>query len=237
MLLIFNPMHLKTCNKNTHTYICVSHDDVIKWKHFPRYWPFVRGIHRLPVNSPHKGQWHGALMVPLVCAWINGWANNLKAGDLRRHRAHYDVIAMCVRVFTLSHNTFARFKEAVTQIRWSVLHCQERCTIALRKSLLLDSVSIPLLLNTSPQLHYNDVIMGVIVSPITSLTIVYSIVYSDADQRKHQSSASLASVRGIHRGPVNSPHKWPVTAQMIPFNDVIMCADQVSAMFFINGSL
>ena len=59
--------------------------------------------------------------------------------------------------------------------------------------------------------HYGDVIMGAIASQITSLTIVYSTVYSDADQRKHQSSASLAFVRGIHRGPVNSPHKWPVT--------------------------
>ena len=59
--------------------------------------------------------------------------------------------------------------------------------------------------------HYNDVIMGAIASQITSLTIVYSTVYSDADQRNHQSSASLAFVRGIHRGPVNSPHKWPVT--------------------------
>ena len=57
---------------------------------------------------------------------------------------------------------------------------------------------------------------------ITSLTIVYSIVYPDADQRKHQSSASLAFVRGIHRGPVNSPHKWPVTRKMFPFDDVIM---------------
>ena len=71
-------------------------------------------------------------------------------------------------------------------------------------------------------LHYNDVIMGAIASQITSLTIVYSAVYSDADQRKHQSSASLASVRGIHRGPVNSPHKWPVTRKMVPFDDVIM---------------
>ena len=59
-------------------------------------------------------------------------------------------------------------------------------------------------------------------SQITSLTIVYSTVYSDADQRKHQSSASLAFVRGIHRGPVNSPHKWPVTRKMFPFDDVIM---------------
>ena len=50
-----------------------SHEDVIKWKHFLRYWPFVRGIHRSPVNSPHKGQWRGALMFSLICAWINGW--------------------------------------------------------------------------------------------------------------------------------------------------------------------
>ena len=70
------------------------HDDVIKWKHFPRYWPFVRGIHRSPVNSPHKGQWRGALMFTLICARINGWVNNREAGDLRRHRAHSDVIVM-----------------------------------------------------------------------------------------------------------------------------------------------
>ena len=70
------------------------HDDVIKWKHFPLYWPFVRGIHRSPVNSPHKGQWRGALMFTLICARINGWVNNREAGDLRRYRAHYDVIVM-----------------------------------------------------------------------------------------------------------------------------------------------
>ena len=64
--------------------------------------------------------------------------------------------------------------------------------------------------------------MGAIACQITSLTIVYSTVYSDADQTKHQSSASLAFVRGIHRGPVNSPHKWPVTRKMFPFDDVIM---------------
>ena len=70
--------------------------------------------------------------------------------------------------------------------------------------------------------HYNDVIMTTIASQITSLTIVYSTVYSDADQRKHQSSASLAFVRRIHRGPVNSPHKWPITRKLFPFDDVIM---------------
>ena len=71
-------------------------------------------------------------------------------------------------------------------------------------------------------LHYDDAIMGAIGSQITSLTIVYSTVYSGADQSKHQSSASLAFVWGIHRGPVNSPHKWPVTRKMFPFDDVIM---------------
>ena len=60
-----------------------------------RYWPFVWGIHRSPVKSPHKGQWRRALMFCFfICAWINGWVNNREAGDLRRHRAHYDVIIM-----------------------------------------------------------------------------------------------------------------------------------------------
>ena len=70
--------------------------------------------------------------------------------------------------------------------------------------------------------HYNDVIMGAIASQITSLTIVNSTVYSDVDQRKHQNSASLAFVRGIHRGQVNSRHKWPVTRKIFPFDDVTM---------------
>ena len=62
-----------------------QHDDVIKWQHFPRYWPFVR---------PHKGQWHGALMFSLICVSINDWVNTREAGDLRRYRTHYDVIVM-----------------------------------------------------------------------------------------------------------------------------------------------
>ena len=74
------------------------HDDVIKWKQFPRYWPFVRGIHRSPVNSPHKVQWRGALMFSLICVWINGWVNTSEASDLRRNRAHYDVIIICLKV-------------------------------------------------------------------------------------------------------------------------------------------
>ena len=72
------------------------HEDIIKWKHFPRYWPFVRGIHRSPVHSPDKDQWRGAFMFSLICAWINCWVNNRKAGDLRRHCAHYDVTVMLI---------------------------------------------------------------------------------------------------------------------------------------------
>ena len=72
----------------------IQDDDVIKWKRFLRYWPFVRGIHRSPVNSPHKGQWRRALVFSLICAWINGSVNNGEAGDLRRHRGHYGVTIM-----------------------------------------------------------------------------------------------------------------------------------------------
>ena len=83
--------------------------------------------------------------------------------------------------------------------------------------------------------HYYDVIMGAIASQITSITIVYSAVYSDADQRKHQSSASLAFVQGIHRWPVNSPHKGLVTRKMFPFDDVIMQAHNTSILVHITS--
>ena len=78
-----------------------EHDDVIKWKYFPPFWLFVRGIHRSPVNSPHKRQWRGAFVLSLICVWmINGWVNNREDGDLRRHRAHYGVIVMITSIQT-----------------------------------------------------------------------------------------------------------------------------------------
>ena len=84
------------------------------WRHeriyFPRYRPFVRGIHRSPMNSPHKGQWRGALIFSLICAWINRWVNNGEAGDLRRYRAHHDVIVMRLTVIRASlSNCMNRF--------------------------------------------------------------------------------------------------------------------------------
>ena len=82
--------------------------------------------------------------------------------------------------------------------------------------------------------YHSDVVMGTMASQVTSLTIVCSTVYSGADQRKHQSSTSLAFMRGIHRWPVNSPHKGPVPRKMFPFDDVVMnCWD---SWFFALGS-
>ena len=90
-----------------------SHQDVIKWKHFPHY--FVRRIHWSPVDSPHKGQWRGALMFSSICSRTNGWANTRDAGDLRRQRSYYDVTVMDSSDFTLYLISF-RFV-----ILWSVL--------------------------------------------------------------------------------------------------------------------
>ena len=95
---------------------CNLHDDVIKWKHFPRYWPFVRGIHRSPVNSPHKGKWRGALMFSLICVWINDWVNNREAGDLRRYRAYYGVTVMDWKSFFFLQNFFRQIQAQTVKI-------------------------------------------------------------------------------------------------------------------------
>ena len=80
------------------TYNAIHHHDVIKWKHFPRYWPFGWGIHRSMVNSQLEGPWRGALMFSFICIWINSWVKNREAGDLRRLRTHYYVIVMITRL-------------------------------------------------------------------------------------------------------------------------------------------
>ena len=111
----------------------IVHNDVIKWKHFPRYRPFVQGIHRSPVNSPHKGQWRGALMLSLTCVWINSWVSNHEAGDLRRYRAHYDVTLMAacrssdtvrclIGIFCHQPNLFAKLRKCYRE----ALNCPRR---------------------------------------------------------------------------------------------------------------
>ena len=178
----------------------------MKWKRFPRYWPFVQGIHRSPVNSTHKGQWRRALMFSLICAWINSWLNNREAGDLRSHRAHYDVIVMLMNFHQISLKYYPRGT------------CDNKTEMVLVILLRWTSdMSLPCLMLTMIQdVQYIHYIMRAIASQITSLTIVYSTVYSDADQRKHQSSASLAFVWGIHRWPVNfsqAARHWPLCGE------------------------
>ena len=131
-----------TLDENVNELLDQSYDDVIKWKHFPRYWPFVRGIHRSPVNSSHKGQWRGDLMFSLICLWINGWVNNREAGDLRRYRAHYDVIVMtmvglkehfspsvCPSVYlSVCHTVFTMFPSSYQHETFrTYYHWQEWC--------------------------------------------------------------------------------------------------------------
>ena len=127
---------------------------------------------------PHKGQWRGALTFFLICAWISGSVNNHEAGDLRRNRAHYDV--------TVIKYVF-KFKCTSPWDPW----------VKATYFSLLSVAHFPLFWSLDK--HFIDVIMTTMASQITSLMVVHSIVYSGADQRKHQSSASLAFVRGIHR--------------------------------------
>ena len=83
----------------------ISHDDVMKWKHFPRYRvpTLCEGIHRSPVDSPHKDQWRGILMFSFICAWTHGWANNQDVGDLKRRRAHYCITVMWIQMVIHPH--------------------------------------------------------------------------------------------------------------------------------------
>ena len=111
-------------------------------------------------------------------------------------------------------NAFSRTKKCVfwLKIRW-ICWCSERNWWKKQNILVVGSG------NTY---HYCDVVMGAMASQITSLTVVYSTIYLGPDQWKHQSSASLTYVWGIHRWPVNSPHRGPITRKMFPFDDVIM---------------
>ena len=129
-----------------------AHDDVIKGKHFPRYRSFVWGIHRSPMDYPHKCQWRGALMFSLICACIYGWVNNCKAGGVRRNRIHYDVTVMTLNArksltSTMKYVTLVLtngwFKFLMTKMSWSlqvnVVVCSDENNSPLPKNHLKDS--------------------------------------------------------------------------------------------------
>ena len=181
-----------------------------------------------------------ALMFSLICALNKRLSKQSWGWYLRRHRAKYDVVVMS-RFNSCRAASFLPFlnlyiasvveTSLMKDMDTLILHCKHHgiwCPGGARNQGIrghgIDIVfgNIPVSVPHCFPVHYSDVIMGPMASQITSLTIVYSTVYSDADQRKHQSSGSLARVRGIHRWSVNSPHKWPVTRKMCPFDDVIM---------------
>ena len=202
------------------------HDAVIKWKHFPRYCPFVRGIHRSPVNSPHKGQWRGALVFLWSAPWISGWVNNLEDADLRRHRAHYDVTLMLGGMLHIDI-TFAR---ALSQELWFRISIEQSGFIF--ALIVNNTYYICIIANGSFRCSNETFTLQWCHNEHDGVSNhqrmdCFSTVCSCADQRKHQSSASLSFVRGIHRLPVNCPHKMPVTRKMFPFDDIIMQAKSV----------
>ena len=157
---------------------------------------FVRGIHRWRVNSPYKGP-----VTWKIFPFDDGF---MLCGDRETSSQAWNRLCK----FFVSCRTYP-----ATFVKIGVNTDSENRSV--------DPGSNGLKV-TSPKIHYNDVIMSAMASQITSHTIVYSIVYSGTNERKHQSSASLAFVGGIHQGPVNSPHKGPVTRKMFPFDDVFM---------------
>ena len=149
--------------------------------------------------------------------WIMELITYLWSLQITRYNKKYDALHFMIR------GSFNKFGSLTKQVIL-VAHIHRKKQYSL--------LALKFGLEMGLRLHYDDVIMDAIASQITSLTIVYSSVYSGADQSKHQSSASLAFVWGIHRGPVNSPHKWPVTRKMFPFDDVIMSQGQFGAIYY-----
>ena len=130
-----------------------SYDDVIKWKHFPRYRPFVRRIHRSPENSPHKGQWRGALIYSLICTWMNDWivriVSNREDGDLRRHCANYNIIVMLV-CHSKPDNNFTQLY-ALHLSQNSILHMM--AILLLQKGCIFHGARYWHVLNNARRLH------------------------------------------------------------------------------------
>ena len=279
-------IRLQASPQSQHEMKTFSHDGVIKWKHFPRYWPFVRGIHRAPMNCPHKGQCRGSLVSSLICAWTNGSVNHRDPGDLIRHRAHYDVTVMSLNNYTIVKGNqsvsvdsphkwplmmiscFCVILNKLHGIRyicepsiefnygfvseidyWNVLvkvtsvkeeyfrvdvficilqmfRC-EWCVCLAESKKFQDNkyhgANDEIHYGKGNVIHYNGVIMATMASQITSLAVVYS---TDCLFRRRSKKTSKLRVTGLcvgnSPGPVNSPHKWPVTWKMFPFDDVIM---------------
>ena len=161
-------------------------------------------------------------MTDIFCRPIHGTETHLKTTrsvrpetNIQNHtKTFHGSKEVHLKWWPVSSRHFCQY-QSVNPIRWPSMSLSSTCCLLVVEIFVETNMSVQ-------YVHYTDVIMNPIASQITSLTIVCSTVYSDADQRKHQSSASLAFVWGIHRGPVNSTHRWPVTRKMFLFDDAIM---------------
>ena len=173
-----------------------------------------------PVAKISPKRWHFRFILSLSNVFVMGqnffnhFSSSFSVSSTKEYNGTWQVSA-----FDYQWGNKARDDDQMTCARtgytegpWWVMDMYDNYTIS----------GVTIIGGSWSSVHDGDVIMDEKASQITSLTIVYSTVYSDADQTKHQSSASLDFVRGIHRGPVHSPHKWPVTRKIFPFHDVIM---------------
>ena len=136
------------------------HDGVIKWKHFPHHWLFVRGIHQSPVNSPHKGQWRGTLMFSLISVWTIGWVNNRDAGDLRRHPAHYDVTVMFMSRYCHQSTSPVHLWMSVVLIRLGYeAHCSSKRLLSMQPLRPKRSLCPPLMTRQWRHFGVNDFVI------------------------------------------------------------------------------
>ena len=178
-----------------HLRFAIHYDDLIKLKHFPRYWPFFRGIHRLPVDSPTKAS-DTELWCFFIRAWTNGWANNRDAGDLRRHRAHY-----YVTVITEAWTNWLSFAGGIF-----------KC-VFLNIIFTFDSKLIEICSGLESPIDHMSALVEIklVDQPITWTNVCWlsSMTSYDVVWWRHQMetfSALLAICAGIHGSPVNSPH-------------------------------
>ena len=170
------------------------HDDVIKWKHFPPYWTFVWGIHRSPVNSPHKGQWRGALMFSLICTWINDWVNNCEAGDLRRHPGHYDVTVMTIKFIPHSGKNQTRF-----------LADLPACHIPIQGTIIL----CPALKDIRGRIHWWGPLLLKLINTLRSEWSIFCRCYFQMHfLERNQSHLVDISLTSVHKGPIDRNRLW-----------------------------
>ena len=194
------------------------HYDVIKWKRFPRYWAFVRGIHRSPVNSPHKGQWRGPLMFSLICAWTNGWVNNRDAGDLWPLRAHYDVTVMTNHLLCWGTTSKVNSPHSGSVMRVNIRHwCYDQMNLCSPQKSMLKRLRFP----CYPSAVSITVMLWRLKSPATRMFVqqFFFTITSKEISKVRITGPMGGESTDDRRIPLT---KWPVMRKACPCYDVVM---------------